>query len=183
MVPTQGTAIGQAIEKSAACFTEGKQSKAIIVITDGENHEDDAVEAAKTAASQGIKVFTVGMGLPDGAPIPLYNGTMHIGYKTDEKGQTVITKLDDKLLNEVALAGNGMYVRANNSQSGVKEVFNKLNSLEKTEYDARFFSDYEDRFQIMLIITLIILIAEMVLVERKSRLAGKIKLFGNDNVS
>lgn len=182
MIPTQGTAIGQAIDKSAACFADGKQSKAIIVITDGENHEDDAVEAAKSAAGQGIKVFTVGMGSPDGAPIPLYNGAMLIGYKTDPQGQTVISKLDDRLLNDVALAGNGMYVRASNSQSGVKEVFDKLNSLEKTEYDARFFSDYEDRFQILLLIGIVLLLAELFLVERKSRLAGKIKLFGNENV-
>ena len=182
MIPTQGTAIGQAIEKSASCFAEGKQSKAIIVITDGENFEDDAVEAAKAAASQGIKVYTVGMGSPDGAPIPMYNGTIQIGYKTDQSGQTIITKLDDRLLNDVALAGNGMYVRASNSQSGVKEVFDKLNSLEKTEYDSRFFSDYEDRYQLLLIVALVILLAELFLVERKSRLSGKIKLFGNENV-
>ncbi len=180
MVPTQGTAIGQAIDRSASCFAEGKQSRAIIVITDGENHEDDAVDAARRAAAQGIKVFTVGMGLPDGAPIPLYNGALQIGYKTDEQGQTVITKLDDKMLSEIAVAGNGMYVRASNSQSGVKEVFDKLNSLEKTEYDSRFFSDYEERFQYMLIAALIVLLAELFLVERKSRLAGKIKLFENN---
>ena len=181
MVPTQGTAIGQAIDRSASCFAEGKQSRAIIVITDGENHEDDAVDAARRAAAQGIKVFTVGMGLPDGAPIPLYNGALQIGYKTDEQGQTVITKLDDKMLSEIAVAGNGMYVRASNSQSGVKEVFDKLNSLEKTEYDSRFFSDYEERFQYMLIAALIVLLAELFLVERKSRLAGKIKLFENND--
>lgn len=182
MIPTQGTAIGQAIERSASCFADGKQSKAIIVITDGENHEDDAVEAAKRAAAQGIKVFTVGMGSPDGAPIPMYNGTMQIGYKTDQQGQTIITKLDDRLLSDVAIAGNGMYVRASNSQSGVKEVFDKLNSLEKTEYDSRFFSDYEDRFQYMLFVALIVLLVELFLVERKSRLAGKIKLFENQTV-
>jgi Ca-activated chloride channel homolog len=182
MIPTQGTAIGQAIERSASCFAEGKQSRAIIVITDGENHEDDAVEAAKRAAAQGIKVFTVGMGSPDGAPIPMYNGTMQIGYKTDQQGQTIITKLDDRLLSDVAIAGNGMYVRASNSQSGVKEVFDKLNNLEKTEYDSRFFSDYEDRFQYILFVALLVLLIELFLVERKSRLAGKIKLFENQTV-
>ncbi|HNX44790.1 MAG TPA: VWA domain-containing protein [Bacteroidales bacterium] len=182
MVPTQGTAIGQAIERSASCFAEGKQSKAIIVITDGENHEDDAVDAAKRAAAQGIKVFTVGMGSPDGAPIPVFNGALQIGYKTDQEGNTIISKLDDRLLNDIALAGNGMYVRASNSQSGVKEVFDKLNSLEKTEFDSRFFSDYEDRFQFLLVAALIILLAELFLVERKSRLSGKIKLFENNTV-
>jgi Ca-activated chloride channel family protein len=177
MIPTQGTAIGDAIETSAECFGKSKQSKAIIVITDGENFEDDAIEAAKSATSSGIKVYTIGMGLPDGAPIPIYNSGVQIGFKKDRMGNTVITKLNDELLREVAAAGKGIYVRANSSQAGIKEVFDQIDNLEKAEYDSKIFSDFEDRFQFFLLGGLIILLAEVLISERKSRLAGKLKIF------
>lgn len=177
MIPTQGTAIGSAIETAAGCFGKNKQSKAIILITDGENHEDDAVEAAHAAASSGICVFTIGMGLPDGAPIPIYNSGVQIGYKKDRQGNTVISKLNDELLKSVASAGKGIYVRANNSQAGVKEVFDQINSLEKVEYDSQVFSDYEDRYQFFILTALLLLIAEILISEKKSRLAGKLNIF------
>jgi Ca-activated chloride channel homolog len=177
MVPVQGTAIGDAIETSVSCFGKTKQSKAIILITDGENHEDDAVSAAHSAASSGIRVYTIGMGLPDGAPIPIYNSGMQIGYKKDRQGNTVISRLDDNLLKEIADAGKGVYIRANNSQAGVKEVFDQINSLEKVEYDSRIFSDYEDRYQFFLLGGLLVLIVEILISEKKSRLAGKLKIF------
>lgn len=177
MIPTQGTAIGDAIETSVSCFGKTKQSKAIVLITDGENHEDDAVAAAHSAASSGIRVFTIGMGLPDGAPIPIYNSGMQIGYKKDRQGNTVISRLDDNLLKEIADAGKGVYIRANNSQAGVKEVFDQINSLEKVEYDSRIFSDYEDRYQFFLLGALLVLIIEVLISEKKSRLAGKLKIF------
>jgi Ca-activated chloride channel homolog len=177
MLPTQGTAIGDAIETSVSCFGKTKQSKAIILITDGENHEDDAVAAAHSAASSGIRVYTIGMGLPDGAPIPIYNSGMQIGYKKDRQGNTVISRLDDNLLKEIADAGKGVYIRANNSQAGVKEVFDQINSLEKVEYDSRIFSDYEDRYQFFLLGALLVLVVELLISEKKSRLAGKLKIF------
>jgi len=177
MIPTQGTAIGSAIETAAGCFGKNKQSKAIILITDGENHEDDAVEAAHAAANSGIRVFTIGMGLPDGAPIPIYNSGVQIGYKKDRQGNTVISKLNDELLKSVASAGKGIYVRANNSQAGVKEVFDQINSLEKVEYDSQVFSDYEDRYQFFILTALLLLIAEILISEKKSRLAGKLNIF------
>ena len=177
IITTQGTAIGDAIETSVRCFGKSKQSKAIIVITDGENHEDDAVAAAHSAASSGIRVFTIGMGLPDGAPIPIYNSGMQIGYKKDRQGNTVISRLDDNLLKEVADAGKGVYIRANNSQAGVNEVFDQINSLEKVEYDSQIFSDYEDRYQFFLLGGLLVLIVEILISDKKSRLAGKLKIF------
>jgi Ca-activated chloride channel homolog len=177
IIPTQGTAIGDAIETSVTCFSKTKQSKAIILITDGENHEDDAIAAAHSAASSGIRVYTIGMGLPDGAPIPIYNSGMQIGYKKDRQGNTVISRLDDNLLKEVADAGKGVYIRANNSQAGVKEVFDQINSLEKVEYDSRIFSDYEDRYQFFILGGLLVLIVEVLISERKSRLARKLRIF------
>lgn len=166
-VPVQGTAIGKAIEKASECFTDSRKSKAIILITDGENHEDDAIEAAKTAASGGIKVYSIGMGSSQGAPIPVYNGNMIIGYKKDNAGATVISKLDESLLKQIAEAGKGIFIRANNSSAGVKEVFNHISNLEKNEFDAKVFSDYEDRFGIFLFIGLMLLIIQMMIPDRK----------------
>lgn len=177
MIPTQGTAIGDAIETSANCFGKNKQSKAIVLITDGENFEDDAVEAAQSASSSGIRVYAIGMGLPEGAPIPIMNSGVQIGYKKDRQGNTVISRLNDELLKEIASAGKGVYIRANNSQAGIKEVFDQINSLEKVEYDSKIFSDYEDRFQFFLLAGLLILFAELFITDRKSRLAGKLKIF------
>jgi len=182
MIPVQGTAIGNAIETAASGFGNTKQSKAIIVITDGENHEDDAVEAAHAVASKGIRVYTIGIGLPDGAPIPVYSGSTQIGYKKDNTGTTVITRLNEPMLQEIAKAGKGIFVRANNSQSGVQEVFDQINKLEKSEYNEAFFSDYEDRFQFFVFAALILLFIEVLIADRKGRLAGKIKLFSNKSV-
>ncbi len=179
MVPVQGTAIGDAIETCASGFTTAKQSKAIIIITDGENHEDNAVEAAQNAAGKGIRVYTIGIGLPEGAPIPIYSGNTQIGYKKDVSGNTVITRINEPMLQEIAKAGRGIFVRANNSQSGVQEVFDQINKLEKAEYNEAFFSDYEDRFQIFILAALILILGEILIADRKGRLAGKIKLFSS----
>jgi Ca-activated chloride channel family protein len=105
------------------------------------------------------------------------NSGVQIGFKKDRMGNTVITKLNDELLREVAAAGKGIYVRANSSQAGIKEVFDQIDNLEKAEYDSKIFSDFEDRFQFFLLGGLIILLAEVLISERKSRLAGKLKIF------
>jgi Ca-activated chloride channel homolog len=177
MIPTQGTAIGDAIETSASCFSKSKQSKAIILISDGENFEDDAIEAAQSAASSGIRIYTIGMGLPDGAPIPIFNSGVQIGYKKDRQGNTVISRINDELLKDIATAGKGVYLRANNSQAGVKEVFDQINSLEKVEYDSKIFSDYEDRYQFFILAGLLLLMLELLISDKKSRLAGKLNIF------
>ena len=177
IIAVQGTAIGDAIETSASAFGNTKQSKAIIIITDGENHEDNAVESAQTAAGKGIRVYTIGIGLPEGAPIPVYSGNTQIGYKKDASGITVITRINEPMLMGIAKAGKGIFVRANNSQSGVQEVFDQINKLEKAEYNVAFFSDYEDRFQFFILAALILIISEVLIAERKGRLAGKFKLF------
>ncbi len=182
MIPVQGTAIGDAIETSASMFGNTKQSKAIIAITDGENHEDNATEAAQASAAKSIRVYTIGIGLPEGAPIPVYSGNTQIGYKKDVGGNTVITRINEPMLQEIAKAGKGIFVRANNSQSGVQEVFDQINKLEKTEYDVAFFSDYEDRFQIFILTALVLIFADILIANRKGRLSGKIKLFNAKSI-
>jgi Ca-activated chloride channel homolog len=178
MVAVQGTAIGEAIDQSMESFGTNKQSKAIIIITDGENHEDDAVAKAREATAKGIAVYTIGMGLPEGGPIPIYNGGIQIGYKKDQEGVTIITRLDEKMLLDIAVAGKGIYVRANNSQAGLKKVFDQINKMQKNEYDSQVFSDYEDRFQVFLIISLILLLSEIFIFERKGKWAERIRIFG-----
>lgn len=179
IVPTQGTAIGAAIELSINSFDDNDHSKAIIIITDGENHEGDAVEQAKLAAEKGIDIYAIGMGLPEGAPIPVYNKYGNrTGYKEDRQGNTVVTKLNDQMLQQIASAGNGIYVTANNSQVGLDKIFEKIDEMDKTEFESRVFSDYEDRFQYFLAMAVILLILEFMILERKNKWAEKIKIFG-----
>ncbi len=180
IVPTQGTAIGEAIDMAIGSFDNETHSRAIIVITDGENHEDEPLKSAKNAAKQGINVYTIGMGLPDGVPIPEYNQyNRRIGYKKDRQGSTVVTKLNESMLQQIASAGKGVYVRANNTQSGLKAIFDEINKLEKTEFESKMFSDYEDRFQYFIALSLIFLVLELFIFERKSKWLSKINLFGN----
>ena len=178
LIPVQGTAIGEAIEQGVQSFGASKQSKAIILITDGENHEDDAIAKAHEAAAKGIAVYTIGMGSPEGAPIPIYNGGIQIGYKKDRDGNTIITRLDEKTLQDIAIAGNGIFVRANNTQAGLKKVFEQVNKMQKSEYDSQIFSDYEDRYQMFLLIALLLLLAEFFIFERKGKWAERFRIFG-----
>lgn len=177
IVPTQGTSIGEAIDLSMTAFNDDKHEKAIIIITDGENHEDDPVAAAAKSAEEGIKVYTIGIGLPEGAPIPEFSNGQQMGYKKDLAGKTVITKLDELTLQKIASAGEGIYVRANNTSAGLNEVFEEINKMEKQRYESKMFSDYEDRFQYFIALALFLLLLELLIFEKKSRFSGKIKLF------
>ncbi len=179
IVPTQGTAIGEAIEMATESFGDTDHNKAIIVITDGENHEDDALGAAKMAHELGINVFTIGMGLPEGAPIPIYNKYgSQTGYKKDKKNTTVITKLNEDMLRQIAAAGGGAYARANNASTGLKRIFDDINAIDKKEIETRQFTDYEDRFQIFIGITIVLLILELLTADRKTRWLKKFDFFG-----
>jgi len=178
LVPSQGTAIAEAINLAAGSFGEDDYSKAVIIITDGEDHEGDAVEAAKNAFEKGINVYTIGMGSVEGSPIPVVNEFgQNTGFKTDQNGSTVVSRLDETLLQRIASAGNGIYVRASTSQVGLQRIYDELNKLEKTEFESKSFSDYEDRFQYFVAFALILLLMEMLFAERKSVLLKKIKIF------
>lgn len=177
IVPTQGTSIGQAIDLSLTAFKDNKYEKAIVVITDGEDHDDNPVDASKNALELGIKVYAIGIGLPEGAPIPEFENGQAVGYKKDIKGKTVITKLDELTLQKIASAGGGIYVRANNTSAGLNQVFEEISKMEKQRYETKMFSDYEDRYQYFIALALFLLVLELLIFERKSRFAGKIKLF------
>lgn len=178
VVPVQGTAIGAAIELAleGMDFTNQTQ-KAIIVVSDGENHEDDALTAARTAAERSVRVYTIGLGSPQGAPIPEYRNKQMVGFKKDAQGNTVITKLNEEMLQEIATAGNGTYVRASNAEVGFNTLLDEINALEKTDLGVVAFSEYEDRFQLFLILAFLCMATEWLLIERKGRLSQKISVF------
>lgn len=177
IVPTQGTAIGEAIDLAANSFGESKHNKAIVIITDGEDHQGGVLEQAETIAKKGIAIYTIGMGLPEGAPIPLMSGDIQTGYKKDAEGNTIMSKLDETLLQRIASLGNGMYVRANNSETGLNKILDELNKIQKSEIEARQFSDYEDRFQYFVALALFILVLDLFVFERKTQWLKNVKPF------
>lgn len=175
MVSTQGTAIGAAINLAARSFTPDETTdKAIILITDGENHEDDAIGAAKAVAEKGIHVNIVGMGDPKGSPIPIQGSN---NYMKDKDGNVVITKLNEQMGQEIAAAGNGMYVRADNTNSALKALQKEIEKMNKTELDSKVYSEYDEQFQIFAWIALFLLIADFMTLDRKNRIFRKVKLF------
>jgi len=175
MVSTQGTAIGAAINLAVRSFTPNEASdKAIILITDGENHEDDAIGAAQKAAEKGVHVNIVGMGQPQGAPIPIGGGN---NFLKDKEGNVVITKLNEQMCQEIAAAGNGMYVRADNTNSALKALQSEIEKMNKSELDSKVYSEYNEQFQVLAWIALFLLIVEFLIMDRKNRIFRKVKLF------
>ncbi|MEM1136532.1 MAG: VWA domain-containing protein [Bacteroidota bacterium] len=178
IVPVQGTAIGKAIELGMQSFSSDQtKNKALIVITDGENHEDDAMDMAAKAAEQGIIIHTIGMGLPQGAPIPVYNNYGQKDFRKDNAGNVVVTKLNETMLQQVAAAGTGLYVRANNAETGLEMLYEKINEMDKEEFESKVFADYEDRFQPLVLLALLCLFIEFIILPRKNKLLSKIDLF------
>ncbi|MFL2567298.1 MAG: VWA domain-containing protein [Flavobacteriales bacterium] len=179
IIPTQGTKIGNAIDLCSKSFDkENAQSKAIIIITDGETHDEEAIESAKKAKEEGIYIHTLGMGLTKGGPIPIYNKYGSTSeFRKDRQGNVIITKLNESMLEEIALAGEGTYIRANNSKSGLSSLFEEINKMEKKEIGTMIFTNYKDRFQIFIGISLVLLILNLFFLERKNNIKSKINLF------
>ncbi len=164
-VPVQGTAIGDAILTAVKGFSAASEkSRAIVVITDGENHEDDPVEAAKTAAEMGVRVYTIGVGSVEGQPIPM-NGEL----MKDRNGDIVVTRLDEEVLREVARAGNGAYVHAGNDEFGLNPVIDDIRKLEAEEFNSVVFEEYDERYMYFFGIALALFVLEMLIGERRSK--------------
>lgn len=173
MIQEQGTAIGEAIDLSSRSFTPQKGvGKAIIVITDGENHEPGATEAAEAARKKGYVVNVLGIGSTQGAPIPLGNGK----YLTDRSGQTVVTRLDESMCKELAEAGKGIYAHVDNSDGAQQALHNEINRLAKSETESQY-SEYDEQFQGFAIIMILLLAADIILLGKKNPLFKNIKLF------
>ena len=167
-VPVQGTALGEAINTAIKSFSSEAQmqhdNKAIILITDGENHEDDAVAAAKMAAEVGIKVFCIGVGSPEGKPIPYgTNGDL----MKDKDGNIVVTKLNEKILEEVAIAGGGAYVRAGNAEFGLNPIIDELKQLQQQQFKSVVFEDFEEQYMYFFAIALVFLLLEFFVGNRR----------------
>lgn len=176
-VGRQGTAIGSAIYKGIESFTDQEDvNRAIIVITDGESHDDDPIKAAADAAEKDIRVYTVGMGLPKGAPIPVKGGKAN-DFMKDNSGNVVISKLDEASLQQIAITGNGAYIPANNIRNGINNLVDELGELEKSELEAKVYEDYEDQFQWFLGLALLLIIIEFLILERKNRRLKHINIF------
>lgn len=164
-IPIQGTALGDAITTCIRSFSaQSDKSRAIILITDGENHEDDPVAAAEQAAQMGIKVFTIGVGSPEGKPIPM-NGEL----LKDKDGEIVVSKLDEGILQDIASAGNGAYVRAGNSEFGLNPIIDDLRKLEDEKYSSVVFEEYDEQFMYFLAIALFFFVLEMLVGDRRSK--------------
>jgi Ca-activated chloride channel family protein len=178
LVSTQGTAIGSAIELAMETFTKDEtKSKALIVITDGENHEDDAIGAAQKASDKGIIIHTIGMGSSGGGPIPVYeNGNMS-GYRKDNQGNVIMTKLDAKTLQQIAAVGKGEFVFADVADVNLSDLIDKISTMEKDEYGTKKFTDFDDKFQFFLSIALMFLTIEFFISDIKNRVYNSMVKF------
>lgn len=177
MVPSQGTAIGDAIELAMKSFEDNnKHHKALVIITDGENHEEKAMEMAKKASDNGMLIFTVGVGTPNGGPIPMTSfGRKE--YKKDRTNNIVVSKLNETMLRSLSQAANGKYYKITSGESVIESLKSRIDRLEKQEFEQRSFSDYESQFQYLLAIGLLLLIIEFLLAYRKSDWMSKRDIF------
>ena len=164
-VPVQGTAIGDAIYTGIRSFSaQSEKSRVIIIISDGENHEDDPVAAAKEAAENGIRVYTVGVGSSEGQPIPMDGGLLK-----DKDGEIVVTKLDEDMLRKVAKAGNGAYVHAGNDEFGLNPIIDDIRRMEDEEFGSVVFEEYNEQYMYFFGIALALLVIEMLIGARRPK--------------
>jgi Ca-activated chloride channel family protein len=176
MVPVQGTAIGMAIKRSMQLFSnkDNGAGKSIIIITDGENHEDDAVKMAQEAFKNGITVQVMGVGTPEGAPIPIA-GTQ--SFRKDRDGNVVVTKLNESMCQEIAAAGGGAYVRVDNTSAAVRALSSELDKMSKSDIESQVYTQYNEQYIVIAWIVLVLLVVECFFLERKNPLFKNIKLF------
>jgi Ca-activated chloride channel family protein len=171
-VPVQGTAIGDAITLAINSFSPvAGAGKAIIIITDGENHEDNPIEAAALATKSGISVHTIGIGSPNGAPIPIQRANGARDFLRDREGNVVMTRLDENTLQEIATAGGGIYVRATNANIGLNTVYEEVEKLEKSEFETLAYAEFAHLFQWLFGLAFVVLLFELILSNRKNRFA------------
>ncbi len=175
LISSQGTNVGEAIRLAMKSFTPQEQvGRAIIVITDGENHEGGAVEAAQEAASKGMKVYVLGVGSPEGAPIPI-EGTND--YRKDNEGNVIVTRLNEQMCREIAQAGKGAYIRVDNSSSAQNLLQKEINKLAKADLESTVYSNYNEQFPMIAWMILLLLVIEILILDKKNPLFKNFKLF------
>ena len=177
LIASQGTDIGGAINLAMRSFTPKEDvGRAIIIITDGENHEGGVEEAAKAAAEKGMQVFVLGVGSPEGSPIPLENGRAN-DFRKDKEGNVIVTKLNEQMCQAIAKAGNGMYIRVDNSNSSQRILQSEIDKLSKADVETTVFTEFDEQFMVIAWIALIALILELLVLERKNPLFKNFRLF------
>jgi len=177
MVSSQGTAINDAIERALTYYDDNEQTnRFLVIVSDGEDHEENTLELAKQAAEKGIKIYTIGIGTAKGGPIPLKENGRVMGYKKDSKGMVVVTQMNEQILRDIANAGNGKYINGNKTQETIASIKEVLEKAEKNEFETKQFSDYEDQFQWFIGIGLLLLIVDVTLLEKKTKWIQKLNL-------
>ena len=176
LIPTQGTAIGAALQTAIRSFgsQESDAGRAIILITDGENHEDDAIAAAKQAQELGIQVFVIGIGKPEGSPIPV-PGTND--YIKDRSGQVVVSRLNEEMCQEIAQAGKGAYVRCDNTNTAMRALQQELDRIATTDLETTVYADYNEQYQSFVLIALLILVIDFFILMRQNHRLSRMDLF------
>ncbi|WP_296633985.1 VWA domain-containing protein [Polaribacter sp.] len=181
MVSSQGTAINEALELAKTYYNNDEQTnRFLIIISDGEDHQEETKQVAQNLSNEGVKIYTIGVGTEKGGPIPMrLNGAM-IGYKKDNKGETVITRLNANVLKDISDAGDGKYVNGNITEKPVATISDIIANAQKNEFETKQFSDYKDQFQWFLGVGLIFLIFDIFLFDKKTRWVKKIDLFNEE---
>ncbi len=176
LITTQGTDIGAAIRLAMKSFTPNEGvGRAIVVITDGENHEGGALEAAKEAAEKNMQVFILGIGSPEGSPIPVERGSND--FRRDKDGNVIVTRLNEQMCQEIAKAGNGLYIRVDNSNSAERMLNNEIGKLAKSDVESQIFTEFDEQFEGLAWLVLILLVVEMLILDRKNPLFKNVRLF------
>ena len=182
MLSSQGTAIDEAIQLSRTYFNDAEQTnRVLVIISDGEDHKDLNLDVAKAAAKEGIKIFTIGVGSEKGGPIPLKRNGVVMRYKKNQKGETVITKMNSNTLTAIAEEANGLFIQGQNTKQVTEKIAEILNKLEKKEFEAKEFSEFKDQFQWFLGLGLFFLILDVLFLERKTAWLKRLNLF-NENL-
>jgi Ca-activated chloride channel family protein len=181
MLSSQGTAIHEAIELAKTYYNDEEQTNRIlIIISDGEDHENEAIDAAEEAADEGIRIFTVGVGDAKGGPIPIKRNGVILNYKKDQDGETVITKLNDAVLKDIASKANGVYIDGTNTNEVVAAIKDILEKADKTEFESKQIADFKDQFQWFLALAIFLFFIDIFLLERKTGWLKKLNLFNED---
>ena len=181
MVSSQGTAINEALELAKTYYNNDEQTnRFLVIISDGEDHQEETKQVALNLANEGVKIYTVGVGTEKGGPIPMrLNGAM-IGYKKDNKGETVITKLIPEVLQGIADAADGAYINGNVTEIPVKQISDIIANAQKSEFETKQFSDYKDQFQWFLAIGILFLLLDVFLFDKKTKWLRKVDLFNEE---
>ncbi|RLD28530.1 MAG: BatB protein [Bacteroidetes bacterium] len=182
MLSSQGTAIDEAIQLARTYYDDEDQTnRVLIIISDGEDHNNVASKVAEQANEEGIRIFTIGVGSINGGPIPIKRNNIVLSYKKDNQGETVITRLNEETLKNIAAEANGVYINGANTNQVVEEIRDILNKMDKKEFEAKQFAEYKDQFQWFLGLALLFLVIDIFLLERKTAWLNRLNLF-NENL-